>query len=249
MADTTGSKTKELKGTEKRDSLRAWESQAQALWEGQRVFEADAPSTTEYPLDEISPAELREKFPKWFGTIAYPYINGVPHIGHGFTFSKVEFTAGVERMKGRRVLWPQGYHCTGLPIKVCADKLAAEVKMFGQEFERYSEDEAEAAAALAPAPGKKEKEDPTKFTAHKGKLNAKTVKAKYQFQIMLSMGIPRQEIHRFADVSHLLDDAAAISRHADTVSRRRNTGSRTSRPTTRPTSRCLAPGSTGGDSS
>ncbi len=213
MADAAGSKTKELKGTEKRDSLRIWESTAQALWEEQRVFEADAPSTSEYPLQDISPAELREKFPKWFGTIAYPYINGVPHIGHGFTFSKVEFTAGVERMKGRRVLWPQGYHCTGLPIKVCADKLAAEVKMFGREFENYSPDEPEAgAAAPAPAPGKKEKEDPTKFTAQKGKLAAKTVKAKYQFQIMLSMGIPLQEIHRFADVSCLPPEPEARPR-------------------------------------
>ena len=119
--------------------------------------------------------------------------------GHGFSFSKVEFTAGFERMRGRRVLWPQGYHCTGLPIKVCADKLANEVKMFGQEFENYTEEEEVVLqpGAAAPVQG----EDVTKFKAQKGKLASKTVRAKYQFQIMLSMGIPRQEIHRFSDVS------------------------------------------------
>jgi leucyl-tRNA synthetase len=196
------SKTKELKGTEKRDALRAYEMKCQAAWEEAGYFNADAPTTSEIPLHSISAAELREKYPKWFGTIAYPYMNGMLHIGHGFTFSKVEFTAGWERMNGRRVLWPQGYHCTGLPIKVCADKLTAEVKMFGQEFENYKEDEEPVVESEnKPPPKGAKKEDVTKFSATKGKMNAKTVKAKYQFQIMKTMGIPIQEIHRFSDVS------------------------------------------------
>jgi len=199
------SKTKELKGTEKRDSLRAWELECQTMWEQKGFFHADAPTTAEVPSRSISAAELRDKYPKWFGTIAYPYMNGVLHIGHAFSFSKVEFTAGWERMNGRRALWPQGYHCTGLPIKVCADKLTAEVKLFGQEFEKYEEEPVvEATPAPAPTKGGK-KEDVTKFSATKGKMNAKTVKAKYQFQIMLSMGIPKQEIHRFADAQYWLE--------------------------------------------
>ena len=32
----------------------------------------------------------------------------------------------------------------------------------------------------------------------------KTVKAKYQFQVMLSLGIPRDEIHKFADAQYWL---------------------------------------------
>lgn len=54
----------------------------------------------------------------------YPYMNGRLHLGHAFTFSKVEFCIGYERMKGRRALLPQGFHCTGMPIKVSSMILA-----------------------------------------------------------------------------------------------------------------------------
>lgn len=130
-------------------------------------------------------------------------MNGVLHLGHYFTMSKVEFQIGYNRMRGKHTFWPQGYHCTGLPIKACADKLAEEVKLFGQEFERYKEEEEAPATEVKPAAGKRE--DLTKFTATKGKANAKTVKKKYQFQIMESIGIPKQEIHRFADSQYWLD--------------------------------------------
>jgi hypothetical protein len=33
----------------------------------------------------MTPAELREKYPKFFGTMAYPYMNGTLHAGHSFT--------------------------------------------------------------------------------------------------------------------------------------------------------------------
>ncbi|KAH8759895.1 leucyl-tRNA synthetase [Diaporthe sp. PMI_573] len=201
------SKTKELKGTEKRDALVAWEKRIQAKWEADGVFRPDAPTTDEIPLHSISPQELREKYPKFFGTIAYPYMNGVLHVGHAFSDSKIEFMAGWERMQGKRVLWPQGYHCTGLPIKASADKIAKEVKLFGQEFENYNEDteipieKPDGAEKTVQA----KNEDVTKFKATKGKANAKTVKAKYQFQIMESVGIPRNEIHRFADANYWLE--------------------------------------------
>lgn len=129
-------------------------------------------------------------------------MNGTLHAGHSFTVSKIEFAAGVARMQGRNVLYPQGYHCTGMPIKACADKLIREVEMFGTNFERCPE------AALvngepepdAPAPTQEQtKEDITKFSAKKGKAASKSVKLKYQFQIMLALGIPVGEIHKFAD--------------------------------------------------
>ncbi|KAL2024352.1 hypothetical protein VTK56DRAFT_8834 [Thermocarpiscus australiensis] len=71
MADTTVpkamealaiSKTKELKGTEKRDTLIEIEKKYQRKWEQEGVFEVDAPSTEEFPLGSISPDELREKY-------------------------------------------------------------------------------------------------------------------------------------------------------------------------------------------
>lgn len=34
-------------------------------------------------------------------------------------------------MKGKKVLFPFGFHCTGMPIKACADKLEREIQQFG----------------------------------------------------------------------------------------------------------------------
>lgn len=61
----------------------------------------------------------------------FPYMNGRLHLGHGFSFSKAEFAAGYQRMKGRRVLLPFGFHVTGTPIAACAEKLKKEVAKFG----------------------------------------------------------------------------------------------------------------------
>jgi leucyl-tRNA synthetase len=133
--------------------------------------------------------------------MAYPYMNGTLHAGHTFTVSKIEFTAGFARMQGKRALFPMGYHCTGMPIKACADKLINEVKLFGENFERYKEEEEPQVETPAPTT---HHEDVTKFTAKKGKAAAKVVKMKYQFQIMRAIGIPMEEIHLFADPQHWL---------------------------------------------
>jgi leucyl-tRNA synthetase len=169
------------------------------------VFEAEAPSTSEIPYGTMSQEELHKKYPKFYGNFAFPYMNGTLHAGHAFTVSKLEFTSGFARMEGKRVLFPLGYHVTGLPIKACADKLIAEVKMFGEDFSGYKEEDAESAADAVPAPTQAQtKDDVTKFTAKKGKANAKTIKAKYQFQIMLSQGIPKEELHKFSDTAYWL---------------------------------------------
>ena len=91
------------------------EKKYQKEWEEARYFETDA------PLDEttLTPEELQAKYPKWMGNFAYPYMNGSLHLGHAFTVSKVEFNAGFQRLLGKRVLFPLGYHATGMPIKVC----------------------------------------------------------------------------------------------------------------------------------
>jgi leucyl-tRNA synthetase len=93
------------RGTAKRDFLRANEAAVQAAWEAARVFESDA-----------ADAE-KESF---FVTFPYPYMNGVLHIGHAFSFTKAVFRAQFERLQGKNVLLPFGFHCTGMPIQaVC----------------------------------------------------------------------------------------------------------------------------------
>lgn len=127
-------------------------------------------------------------------------------MGHGFTATKVEFNAGFARMQGKRTLYPLGYHLTGMPIKACADKLVREVEDFGQNFERCPVEDIIEAPAELPAPTQAEtKTDVTKFKAQKGKAAAKSVKTKYQWQILLSQGIPLEEIHKFADPYHWIE--------------------------------------------
>lgn len=57
--------------TEKRDALISIEKKYQQIWEEDGVFQPDAPSISDIPLHSITAAELREKYPKFFGTIAY----------------------------------------------------------------------------------------------------------------------------------------------------------------------------------
>ncbi|MCJ1227281.1 cytosolic leucyl tRNA synthetase [Toensbergia leucococca] len=203
-----GSKnTLKLENTEKRDTLIAIEKRYQAKWQKSKIFQATAPSASEVPIGSITPDELRQKYPKYFGIFAYPYTNGTLHVGHSFTVSKVEFTAGFSRMQGKRVLFPLGFHLTGMPIKACADKLAEDVRKFGKNFEHYVEEEPShdrhGGSPAAPTQAQT-KDDITKFTSSKSKAAAKTVKLKYQFQIMLALGIPREEIYKFADTAHWL---------------------------------------------
>jgi leucyl-tRNA synthetase len=137
--------------------------------------------------------------------MAYPYMNGTLHAGHSFSVSKIEFTTGYARMQGKRALFPMGFHCTGMPIKACADKLINEIKLFGKDFSGYKEEDETTENKDGPPAPTAAREDVTKFTAKKGKAASKVVKMKYQFQIMLAQGIAREEIHKFADPDHWLE--------------------------------------------
>ncbi|KAL8735258.1 MAG: hypothetical protein Q9181_002890 [Wetmoreana brouardii] len=196
--------TLKLENTEKRDTLIKIEKRYQKQWQDTGVFNATAPVTSEVPFGSVKPSDVHRRNPKYFGTFAYPYMNGTLHAGHGFTASKVDYAAGFARMQGKRALFPLGFHCTGMPIKACADKLTEDVRRFGQNFERYEDGQGDG-EEVVPAPTQAEtKEDITKFTSKKSKAAAKGVKLKHQFQIMLALGIPREEIHRFADANYWL---------------------------------------------
>ena len=84
--------------------LLSLEVKAQELWEKNKAFESNAPTTND---------------PKYMVTFPYPYMNGKLHMGHAFSLSKPEFAVGYQRLKGKRTLFPFGFHVTGMPIKVC----------------------------------------------------------------------------------------------------------------------------------
>jgi leucyl-tRNA synthetase len=50
-------------------------------------------------------------------------FSGILHVGHAFTFSKSDFAAGYWSMKGKKVLYPMGFHCTGMPIAAAAQRI------------------------------------------------------------------------------------------------------------------------------
>jgi len=105
--------------------LIALEKTAQSSWQATKVFETNPPplpsgvsTYEEFFTTKQSMEDVQVKYPKWFGTFPFAYMNGSFHLGHAFTISKIEFAAGFERMRGKKVLFPLGYHVTGMPIKV-----------------------------------------------------------------------------------------------------------------------------------
>lgn len=197
-----GQKAVVMENTGRRDTLIDIEKKYQALWEDEKPFEVDAPTNEVVPYG-TSYEELHEKHPKFFGSMAYPYMNGVLHAGHVFTYSKVDFAVGFERLRNKKALFALGFHCTGMPICAAADKLKREVELFGEDFAGApKEDETE---EENPVVAEKTKTDPTKFSAKKSKVAQKTGRAKYQFEIMQQLGIPTNEIAQFKDPYHWLD--------------------------------------------
>lgn len=187
-----------LENTSRRDALIEVEKKYQKIWAEKKIFEQNAPDTNE--VLALSDEELHKKYPKFMATMAYPYMNGVLHAGHAFTLSKAEFTTGYQRMLGKRALFPLGFHCTGLPIKAAADKLKREIELFGENFD--SKQEIEEAQNTEGVFNEEVERDPTKFKSSKSKAVAKHGTANYQYEIMLQLGIPRKEIHKFADATY-----------------------------------------------
>ncbi|XP_048589324.1 leucine--tRNA ligase, cytoplasmic isoform X3 [Nematostella vectensis] len=167
----------ERKSTAKVDFLKGIETDVQQQWEKMKIFEIDAP-------DPGSDAAKKGKF---FCTFPYPYMNGKLHLGHTFTLAKAEFASGFQRLKGKNTLYPFAFHCTGMPIKACADKLKREMEQFGNPPRFPAVDE--------------NTQDKKQM---KSKVLAKTGNVTYQWQIMQSLGIPQEEIPKFAETDYWL---------------------------------------------
>jgi leucyl-tRNA synthetase len=63
-------------------------------------------------------------------TFPYPYMNGVLHLGHAYTLLCADIQARYYKMKGYDVLFPFGFHGSGMPIVACAIKLQRELEKY-----------------------------------------------------------------------------------------------------------------------
>lgn len=101
----------------KRDFLIGMEQEIGLEWEERRLWEVDAPEAPEQPK---------------FMVTSSPFTHvGHLHLLQVLPISKAEFAAGYQRLKGKRVLFPVGFHCTGMLIKSCAEKIRREMEEYG----------------------------------------------------------------------------------------------------------------------
>jgi len=192
----------------RRNRMRDIEKAIQAKWESEKTFEEDA-------------AAVDDGQETYFCNFPYPYMNGRLHLGHAFTITKADFSAGYQRLKGKKVLFPFAFHCTGMPIQAAANKLKREIQeLYGLEQLREGRFELLPQLQLADEPHKAEAQqghtdiDPITAAANKAKGgktkalaktgNVKGKRAKTQWEILQMCSVPDEEIPDFQDPQHWL---------------------------------------------
>ncbi|EFC50382.1 predicted protein [Naegleria gruberi] len=176
MSTTEAKETKvqQAKGTAKRDFLIDIEKKYQQEWEDNHIYESSA-----------SDLENKEKF---FATFPYPYMNGRLHLGHAFSMTKAEFQTRFQRLLGKNVLFPFGFHCTGMPIAACADRLKREIEDFGNP-------------PKFPDVQVKKTDDDEKVEDESAEVKT----GEYQWNIMRKNGLSDEDIAKFADAKYWLE--------------------------------------------
>lgn len=206
--------------TAKLDYLKKIEAEVQERWLQQNLGQSNAPEplvtqsppvaesksskknkrkkssgqTPSGPLPTDTPYVFEGGKKKFLCCFPYPYMNGRLHLGHTFSLSKCEFTARYKLLQGYNVLFPFGFHCTGMPIKACADKLKREIELYGNP-PVFPEEEDE---VIEEAP-EEIKIGQDKSKGKKSKAAAKAGSSKWQWNIMLSIGVPEELIPKFAE--------------------------------------------------
>ncbi len=89
------------------EKLKGIEKKWQKKWKEAGIFEADVDKNKE----------------KFFLAHAYPYPSGPTHHGHARAYLFDDAIARYKRMKGFNVLYPMGWHCTGNPAMIKAEKI------------------------------------------------------------------------------------------------------------------------------
>ena len=188
-------KGEEAKGGNRLAHLREIEVARQKLWKENHVFEADAEEDwkSKYDFDT-------KNNKKYLITFPYPYMNGRLHLGHGFSLSKAEFQSRYQRLLGKNVLFPFGFHCTGMPIAAAAKKVAKEfkddpdcVKHANEKIKKKKEEE------------KKNKEKDQKGKKNDKKDDKEKKAPMTQVEILKELGVADEDIHKFADPEFWLD--------------------------------------------
>lgn len=77
----------------------------------------------EWEKGKVFHAEAQENKKKYYVAIVYPYMSGLLHLGHLFTYTFSEVVLRYKRMQGFNVLAKYGYHCTGTPIVAAAQRV------------------------------------------------------------------------------------------------------------------------------
>lgn len=106
----------EPKGSAKKTRLLEMEATMRDIWEKEKLYESNAPEK----YDEATRSKFLTTFP-------YPYMNGLLHLGHGFSATKCEFKNRYMRLQGKNALFPFAFHCTGMPICAAANNLKKEL--------------------------------------------------------------------------------------------------------------------------
>jgi leucyl-tRNA synthetase len=84
---------------------------------------------------------------KFFGTVPYPYANSVLHIGHGRGYTTPDIYIRFQRLLGKNVLFPLGFHISGTPVLAVADGIkrgdSKQIKLTENAIREYVSDDKE----------------------------------------------------------------------------------------------------------
>lgn len=87
--------------------FRAIEEKWQKRWNEEKIFEP----------------KIDKNKPKFYITVAFPYLSGHLHVGHARTYTIPDVIARFKRMQGYNVLFPMAWHITGSPIVGIAERI------------------------------------------------------------------------------------------------------------------------------
>ena len=121
-----------------------------------------------------------------------------------FSLTKAEFAAGFKRLRGYNVLFPFGFHCTGMPIQAAANKLKNEIATYGNP-PQFPEDKPPSTDERSGLPREGDGRVRQEGQGQKGQDGPEGRRHSYQWQALEKMGIPSNEIAAFAEPYRWLD--------------------------------------------